>query len=260
MPYVHFASPGAKHAWPKSAACWSPSAAATGSPASAPPRLAVDLHRRPDLGQHRPRHAHRVEHDVVPVERLEVHQHRPPGVRDVRVVAAGEVPDQPRVHRPEQHVAGLGALAQPVDVVEQPADLRARRSTSPAAARSGRGSGRRPASPPSSCTRWSVRMSCQLIALWTGAPVARSHSTVVSRWLVMPSPTRSRTESSRGRERVGDDVLDVVPDLHRVVLDVARAAGRCGWCSTWLTETIARRARRRSRQREEAVPWSTEAM
>ena len=34
------------------------------------------------------------------------------GVGDVGQVAAGELPDQPRVHRPEQHLAGLGALAQ----------------------------------------------------------------------------------------------------------------------------------------------------
>ena len=34
MPYVHFASPGAKQVWPNSAACWSPSAAAMLTPGS----------------------------------------------------------------------------------------------------------------------------------------------------------------------------------------------------------------------------------
>ena len=85
--------------------------------------LAVDLGGGPDLRQHRPRNAHRVEQYVVPLERLEVHQHRPAGVGHVGDVAAGEVPDEPGVHRPEQRLAGLGALAQAVDVVEQPADL-----------------------------------------------------------------------------------------------------------------------------------------
>ncbi len=33
-----------------------------------------------------------------------------------------------------------------------------------------------------------VRRSCQTIALWTGSPVLRSHTTTVSRWLVMPIP------------------------------------------------------------------------
>ena len=84
-------------------------------------------------------------------------------------------------------------------MVEQPADLRARRSRWRAAARSGRGSGPRPRRRPARRTSWSVRVSCQLIALCTGAPVARSHSTVVSRWLVMPSATRSRRRERRRR-------------------------------------------------------------
>ena len=36
-----------------------------------------------------------------------------------------------------------------------------------------------------------MRVSCQTIALWTGSPVVRSHTTVVSRWLVMPTPAMS---------------------------------------------------------------------
>src|SRR5215475_7194828 len=31
VPYVHFESPGAKHAWPNRAACWSPATPAMGS-------------------------------------------------------------------------------------------------------------------------------------------------------------------------------------------------------------------------------------
>ena len=34
-------------------------------------------------------------------------------------------------------------------------------------------------------------MSCQTIALWTGSPVVRSHTSAVSRWLVMPTPAMS---------------------------------------------------------------------
>ena len=83
----------------------------------------------------------------------------------------------------------------PSIVVEQPADLRpgeVRRERQPAALAEAVAVPRRP---PSSRTRWSVRMSCQLIALWTGTPVSRSHSTVVSRWFVIPSPTRSAASS-----------------------------------------------------------------
>ena len=88
--------------------------------------LPVDLRGGADLRQHRPRHAERVQQRLVPVERLEAHQHRPAGVRRVGQVAAGEVPDQPRVDRPEQDLARLGALAQPADRVQQPAELRGR--------------------------------------------------------------------------------------------------------------------------------------
>ena len=37
-----------------------------------------------------------------------------------------------------------------------------------------------------------VRRSCQTMALASGTPVARSHSSVVSRWLVMPTAAMSR--------------------------------------------------------------------
>ena len=95
------------------------------------PDLAVDLARGPDLGQHRHRHADRVGDVLVPGQRLEVHQHRPAGVRHVgdvqaAVGAAGQVPDAPGVHVAEHQVAGLGLLARAVDVVEDPADLRPR--------------------------------------------------------------------------------------------------------------------------------------
>jgi hypothetical protein len=34
-------------------------------------------------------------------------------------------------------------------------------------------------------------VSCQTIALWTGSPVVLSHTSEVSRWLVMPTPAMS---------------------------------------------------------------------
>jgi hypothetical protein len=37
----------------------------------------------------------------------------------------------------------------------------------------------------------SVRRSCQTMALWIGSPVRRFHTTVVSRWLVMPMAAMS---------------------------------------------------------------------
>ena len=40
-----------------------------------------------------------------------------------------------------------------------------------------------------------VRRSCQTMALWIGLPVLRSHTTVVSRWLVMPMPASASASS-----------------------------------------------------------------
>ena len=48
-----------------------------------------------------------------------------------------------------------------------------------------------PPSRENSSTSLSVRVSCHTIAFITGSPVLRSHTTVVSRWLVIPSPAMS---------------------------------------------------------------------
>jgi hypothetical protein len=66
----------------------------------------------------------------MPVERLEVHQHRAARVGDVgrvdpSVGPAGEVPQHPGVHVAEHQLTGFRLLLGAVDVVEQPADLRA---------------------------------------------------------------------------------------------------------------------------------------
>ena len=50
--------------------------------------------------------------------------------------------------------------------------------------------------PQSSSMMGAVRRHCQTMALAMGSPVARSHTTVVSRWLVMPMLTISFAESA----------------------------------------------------------------
>ena len=88
-------------------------------------RRAVHLRARRDLAA-ASRGARRTGQElVVPVERLEVHQHRAAGVGDVGDVLAGELPDHPGVHRAEQRVAGLGVGSEPVDVLKHPAELAA---------------------------------------------------------------------------------------------------------------------------------------
>jgi hypothetical protein len=94
----------------------------------APRRITVDVRRRPDVRQHRPRNAERAQLVLVPVQRLEVHQHCPAGVRDVgdvapAVPAPGDVPDDPRVDVAEHEIPRLGPFPRPLDVVQDPLDL-----------------------------------------------------------------------------------------------------------------------------------------
>ena len=64
-----------------------------------------------------------------------------------------------------------------------------------------------------------MRVSCHTSALWIGSPVLRSHTTVVSRWLVMPS-AGDVVRARPGRlEGLVDDLLRARPDLLGVVLD-----------------------------------------
>ena len=110
------------------AACWSPRSPATEMPASVPFASPYTSDDDRICGQHRPGNADRRAQVVVPVERLQVHQHRAAGVGHVGHVRAAvgparEVPDAPGVDVAEHQVAGLGPRARAVDVVEDPAHL-----------------------------------------------------------------------------------------------------------------------------------------
>ena len=116
---------------------------------------------------------------------------------------AGELPEEPRVDGAEGELAALGPRARARDVVEEPARSWCRRSTasstSPVRSRTS-------GSAPSASQRVADRPPCAGTATrsrgGSGAPVARSHTTVVSRWLVMPtaaiSPPSTRASASAG--------------------------------------------------------------
>ena len=59
------------------------------------------------------------------------------------------------------------------------------------------------------------------MALQIGSPVARSHTSVVSRWLVMPIAAMSRAREAGLRQRLARGRELALPDLARVVLDPA---------------------------------------
>ena len=66
-----------------------------------------------------------------------------------------------------------------------------------------------------------VRRSCQTMARCTAWPVARSHTTVVSRWLVIPIAAMSFAFSARFFQRLAADLDRRGPDVLRLVLDPA---------------------------------------
>src|SRR5437763_5058372 len=101
----------------------------------------------------------------------------------------------------------------------------------------------------------SVRVSCQTIALQYGRPVRRFHTTVVSRWLVMPSAARSRwvrsalfsavSITARVRSQISVGLCSTQPGL-----------GRTCSCSSWW-RAISLPPWSKIMKRVLVVPWST---
>ena len=194
--------PGAKQAWPNSAACWSPAMPAIGSCASNKPgaRRAEDAAVVVDLGQQGLGHSEQpAELGVPALARMSNSDVRlalvasvawtaPPVSRHSRkqsIVPQASSPRSARCPRAWRHYRG------------------SRRSWSPrnrdrAAARFARGPAPRRPCAFRRAHSSAVRRSCQTIARWIGSPVARSQTTIVSRWLVMPMPaTAARLDSRR---------------------------------------------------------------
>ena len=104
--------------------------------------------------------------------------------------ALGEIPDEPRIHGPEQQIARLGLFARAGHVLKNPADFRAGKIGVEHEPRLFREQAGFPCSRRLS-QKPAVRRSCQTMALYTGAPVLRFQTTVVSRWLAMPTAATS---------------------------------------------------------------------
>ena len=75
--------------------------------------------------QHTARYIENFQYLIVPVQRVDVEHHRPAGVGVVGHVdlAAGQLPDEPRLHRAEQQVAALGTRTHAGHVVQDPLEL-----------------------------------------------------------------------------------------------------------------------------------------
>ena len=77
------------------------------------------------LGQHGHGHAQYAAKLLVPAQAVDVKEHGAAGVGVICNVLAGELPDEPGLHRAEQHLPPLRPLADARDVVQYPADLAA---------------------------------------------------------------------------------------------------------------------------------------
>ena len=194
-------------AWPNSAACWSPAMPAIGM--SAPPMARGCRTRRStgttcgSIARGTPNSASSSSSQS-PVWMLNssVREALDASVQCTR--AAGELPDEPGVDGAEGEFAALGARPRAGHVVEQPGELGAGEigvEHQPGLAREQR----RVAAARSSSQIAAVRRSCQTMALAIGRPVARSQTTVVSRWLVMPMAAMSaRARSGPGQRSRSD--------------------------------------------------------
>ncbi|CAM5476998.1 hypothetical protein SFUMM280S_01090 [Streptomyces fumanus] len=100
-------------------------------------------------------------------------------------------------------------------------------------------------------------MSCQTIALCTGLPVVRSHRTVVSRWLVMPSalscPARNPALASAPAT-----TARTLAQISVASCSTQPGRGKIWRCSRWSTATTAP-PRSKMMQRLDVVPWSIAA-
>ena len=161
---------------------------------------------------------------LVPAAGVDVEEQRARGVGlvgDVRR-AARELPDEPGIDRAERELARLAPpRARPARCrVSTRAWCRKNRRraparSSPSRAPRGRAPSARRRRPP--CAGPARRSRCR-----PARPVARSHTTVVSRWLVMPIAATSRALMPGARDGLARDRDLRRPDLLRVVLDPAR--------------------------------------
>ena len=206
-----------------------------------------------------------LEQRFVPVERRKVHQLRAAGVGDVGDMqaaarAAGQVPDQPAVDRAEEQVAAFGRRARAGHVVEQPLQFQRAEVARQRQTGASRGSDRRRRRARSSSQTCGRRACPATPARCAPArPVRRSHSTVVSRWLVMPMAARSlRGERAPSTApRPSPPGCCARSPAHRV--RPSPVAGRCCACSRWRWRDTSPAWLKRM-QRVLVVPWSRAAM
>ena len=123
---------------------------------------------------------------------------------------------------PKARWPALAERPRALHVVEQPGDLGGREVGVEQQAGLGRDRRLVPGRASASRHASAVRRSCQTMARWIGLPVRRSHSTQVSRWLVMPMAAMSPAREPGGGQRLPGRLHRRAPDVLGIVLDPAR--------------------------------------
>ena len=197
--------PTSKQVCPNSADCWSPAMPAIGRSRSRKTRGSVRA-SSPQLGTSSGSASRGTPEQVAqlvgPVAALEVEQQRARGVGDVGDVpgAAGHPGDQVGVDGADGVAAGLDQRPRVRLVLGQPGQLGAGEvRVEPQPGQLARPASSWPWPRASGCRCPAVRRSCQTIARRGEPRVSRSHSSTVSRWLVMPIARQVRRSPSPGR-------------------------------------------------------------
>ena len=176
---------------------------------------------------------------VVPVERLEVHQHGAAGVGhvgdvDAAVGAAGEVPQQPASRWCRTARRRARPPRAPRRRSRGSTGSCRRRSTSPAAARP---CCRMTSPRPSRVERRGDPVGAGVLpddgVVVAAGRCCRSHTTVVSRWLVMPSAARSAAARPACAERRTRCTVWVRSQISIGLCSTQPACGRICSCSSW---------------------------
>ena len=197
VPVRVLAMPASKQAWPNSALCWSPAMPPTRMGSAQP----IGAHAakvgagRVYLGQH-------ALGDVQPLQQSASHwlvrmlnsMVRAALLTSVACTAPPVgLPQQPAIHRAKSQFTGFGLGARAGHLLQQPGQLGWRKVRVDQQPGLGLDGVARPWA--RSWAQGSPRRSCQTMALCSGSPVRRFHSTVVSRWLVMPTAWMSCARS-----------------------------------------------------------------
>ena len=212
----------------------------------------------PDLGQGRHRHIEQIAQVRPPLQRLQVHQARAAGVGGVGHVAgpAVQLPDQPGVDGAQLDLAPRRPLPRARHGVQEPGVFRGREIGVEDQAgrrlhlrlmpfrRQPRGHVRRAAVlPDDGPVQWLAGRASQ--------------STVVSRWLVMPTAANRCGADPLSRTAAGRQESRAKSRRHRA--RPSRERGKCWANSIWLTATALNEPdgdTSNAMARVEVVPWS----